>query len=478
MAQEIADIDVIIKRYASEEMSHAFSQERRIMLWRELWIALAEGERELGLPISKAQIDELKANKSKINWKAAEKIEAEIRHDVMAHVRAYAQQCPKAAPIIHLGATSAYVGDNSDLIRMRDGMEIIQSKLAAAIDRLASFADREKDIPTLAYTHFQPAQPTTVGKRACLWMQNFIMDMAQLEFENNELRFLGVKGATGTQDSFLKLFEGDIAKVTKLDKIVTKKMGFEKIFPVTGQTYPRKQDGRVLSVLASICESASKFANDLRLLQALHEITEPMESTQVGSSAMPYKQNPMRSERICSLARYVVNLVGNCYDTASDQWFERTLDDSANRRIIIPHAFLVCDGVLDLVINVASGMKVRHEVVANNLDRELPFLQTEEVLMAAVREGGNRQKLHEVIRKHSVEVVKNVREKAGNNDLLARLRKDAAFKQVPPKLLVKTDPMRLVGIAPQQVDEFIKHNVEPIRKKYKSHSKIKPKIRV
>lgn len=473
-----SEIDVIVKRYASQEMVETFSQERRILLWRDLWIALAEAQRELGLPISKMQIDELRVHRNKINWKLAEKIENDIRHDVMAHVKTYAEQAPKAAPIIHLGATSAYVTDNADMIRMKDGFKIIQRKLAAAIDRLGIFALKEKDTATLAFTHFQPAQPTTVGKRACLWAQNFVMDMAQLEFELSEMRFQGVKGATGTQDSFLKLFEGDQRKVESLDKLVTQKMGFDKSFLVTGQTYPRKQDTRVLCVLASICESASKFANDMRLLQAIHEISEPRENSQVGSSAMPYKQNPMRTERICSLSRYVINLIGNAFETASVQWFERTLDDSANRRIVLPHAFLICDAVLDLVINVASGMKIHHEVVMTNLEKELPFLQTEEVLMAAVREGGNRQKLHEIIQKHSVEVVKNVREKGTQNDLLARLRKDSAFDQVSPRLLVKTDPLRLVGMASQQVTHFIKTAIDPIRKKYKQAIKTKSEIRV
>ena len=451
MANAEPTIDVIVKRYASEEMTQIFSQERRIILWRELWIALAEVQRELGLSITKTQVDEMKSGKAKINWKYAEQVEAEIRHDVMAHVRTFAKQCPKAAPIIHLGATSTYVTDNADLIRIREGLGVIISKLAAVIDRLAIFAEKEKDIPTLAFTHFQPAQPTTVGKRACLWLQNFVMDLKLAEFEINEICFQGVKGATGTQDSFLKLFDGDAEKASKLDYLVGKKMGFDKSFMVTGQTYPRKQDTRIVSVLANICESAAKFANDLRLLQTLHEITEPNESSQVGSSAMPYKQNPMRSERVCSLARYVINSIGNCFDTAATQWFERTLDDSANRRIVLPHVFLITDAVLDLLINISSGMKVQHSVVKQNLDRELPFMQTEEVLMAAVREGGDRQELHEIIRKHSREVVKAIREKGQENDLLSRLRKDDAFKKIAPKLMVKTDPLRLVGLAPFQV---------------------------
>ncbi len=478
MSMESNQIDVIIQRYASEDMATIFSRQRRVELWRELWIALAEGEKKLGLPISKGQIDELKKFKSKINWKVAEKFEGELRHDVMAHVKAYGKQCPKAAGIIHLGSTSAYVTDNADLIMMKQGLELLEKKLVAVIDKLATFAEKEKETATVAFTHFQPAQPTTVGKRACLWAQNFVLDFERLIFELEHMRFHGVKGATGTQDSFLKLFDGDADKALALDDFVMEKMGFKQGFWVTGQTYPRKADTQVVTLLANICESAAKFANDMRLLQALHEIEEPMKSSQIGSSAMPYKQNPMRSERICSLARYVINLVGNCYDTAATQWFERTLDDSANRRVVLPQAFLICDAVLDLVLNITSGMKVNKGVIDNNLNQELPFLQTEEILMAAVKEGGDRQELHEVIRVHSKDAVKNVREKGESNDLLARLRDDPAFAKVPPKLLVRTDPIRLVGLSPQQVDMFIKKQVAPLRKKYKSSLNMKAKIRV
>ncbi len=470
--------DVVLERYASPEMTAIFSRERRIQLWRQLWVALAQAEGELGLSISKAQINELKQYRNKINWEVASKEEAEIRHDVMAHVRAFAKQCPKAAPIIHLGATSAYVTDNADLIVMREGLELILGKLAAVIDRLARFAEREKNTATVAYTHFQAAQPTTVGKRACIWVQNFVLDLFQLEFEVKGLCFHGVKGATGSQDSFLKLFDGDKEKVKKLDELVTRKMGFEKSYLVTGQTYPRKIDTRIVCLLALICESASKFSNDLRLLQALHQIAEPREGEQVGSSAMPYKQNPMRSERVTALSRYVINLVGNCFATGANQWFERTLDDSANRRLVIPHAFLLTDAVLDLGNNVATGLKVRHAVIAKHLEREMPFLQTEEILMAAVRTGGDRQVLHEKIRKHAEEVFKVVHEKEGANDLLARLRRDPAFKQVPPKLLVRTDPSRLVGMSPEQVEVFLEEVVAPIRKTYKSQIRHRPKIRV
>lgn len=478
MPQLQNSIDVIIQRYASSEMSNIFSQQRRGELWRELWIALADAERELGLPISKAQVDELKAYKTKIDFKRIEKIESEIRHDVMAHVKAYAEQCKKAAGIIHLGATSAYVTDNADLIMMKEGLNLIQRKLAAAIDQLAKFAERERDTASLAFTHFQPAQPTSVGKRACLWAQNFVLDFEQVDFELKHFRFHGAKGATGTQDSFLKLFEGDAEKVWALDDKIREKMGFDHMFMVTGQTYPRKVDSRVVEVLANICESASKFANDVRLLQALHELSEPRTTQQVGSSAMPYKQNPMRSERICSLARYVMNQIGVCLETASVQWFERTLDDSASRRIVLPQVFLITDAVLDLVINIASGMKVHHAVVEQNLERELPFLQTEEILMAGVREGGNRQELHQIIEKHAKEVVKNVRGKGKNNDLLTRLREDPSFEKVPPKLLVKTDPSRLIGLAASQVDTFIQKMVKPIRKRFGEDLEIKPKIRV
>lgn len=471
-------IDVIIKRYASKEMAETFSQERRIELWRELWIALAKAQKELGLPIKQGQIDQMERNKKKINWEVAEKYEAKFRHDVMAHVHAYGEQCKKAAGIIHLGATSAYVTDNADLIMMKEGMDLVAGKLATVIDRLGTLADKTKGIPTLAFTHFQTAQPTTVGKRVCLWLQNFLMDLSQVEFELGEMCFLGVKGTTGTQDSFIKLFEGDKKKVKQLDQKVTKKMGFKKAFIATGQTYPRKVDSRVLSALASIAESASKLANDLRLLQAMHEMEEPIETNQIGSSAMPYKRNPMRSERITSLSRYVMNLVSNARETSSNHWFERTLDDSANRRIIIPHAFLIIDGVLDLLVNICTNMTVHEGVIEQHLEQELPFVQTEEILMSAVKEGGDRQALHESIRTHSFEVVKNIREKGMKNDLLTRLRDDEAFKDVPPKLLVKADPTRLTGMSEDQVEEMISEHLPPIRKKYKKHLAAKPKIRV
>ncbi|MCB0271927.1 MAG: adenylosuccinate lyase [Bdellovibrionales bacterium] len=471
-------IDVIIARYASKEMAQIFSQEKRITLWRELWIALAEAEQELGLPITNVQIDQLKKFKDKINWEKASEFEAKFRHDVMAHVHAYGELCPKAAGIIHLGATSAFVTDNADLMMMREGLDLVSGKVATVIDRLATLAQKTKSIPTLSFTHFQTAQPTTVGKRVCLWLQNFIMDLSQLEFELDQICFLGVKGTTGTQDSFIKLFEGDKKKVKQLDQKVTKKMGFKKAFIATGQTYPRKVDSRVLSALASVAESASKFANDIRLLQALHEMEEPIESDQIGSSAMPYKRNPMRSERITSLSRYVMNLVDNARETSSNQWFERTLDDSANRRIIIPHAFLIIDGVLDLAINIAANVTVHEAVIAQHLELELPFVQTEEILMSAVKEGGDRQALHESIRSHAFEVVKNIREKGLKNDLLSRLREDKAFENVPPKLLVKTDPGRLTGMAQDQVDEMIETYLPDIRKKYKKHLQIKPEIRV
>jgi adenylosuccinate lyase len=470
--------DIIVSRYASPEIVNVFTPERRIRLWRELWIILAEAERHLGLPVTKDQIDQLKRHRDDIQWDLVAKKEREIRHEVMAHVYAYGIQCKKAAGIIHLGATSAYVMDNADIIMMRDGLRIIAEKVAIAIDRLGAFAEREAKTATLAFTHFQPAQPTTVGKRACLWIQDLSMDLDRMEYELNHLRVLGCKGATGTQDSFLKLFGGDRKRVVELDRLVTQKMGFEKSYSVTGQTYPRKVDTRIVGALAAVCESAGKFANDIRLLQALFEIDEPREEQQVGSSAMAYKHNPMRSERINALARYVINSLHNCFDTATGQWFERTLDDSANRRIVIPQAFLVTDAVLNLLINVASGMKVRHAVIAQNLSREMPFLQTEEILMAAAKEGGDRQQLHERIRKHSFEVVKNVREKGAPNDLLARLRKDPAFAKVSPKLIVKADPMRLIGLADQQVDSFLKEAVVPVRKKYKNALKFKPLIRV
>ncbi|MFH1262520.1 MAG: adenylosuccinate lyase [Pseudomonadota bacterium] len=470
--------DILVQRYASPEMVELFSRERRILLWRDLWIALAEAERELGVPITKLQIDELKKKRERIDWVAAERREREVRHDVMAHVYAYGLECPKAAGIIHLGATSAYVTDNADLVLIREGLRIIAGKLAAAIDRLAAFAAKERDLVTVAFTHFQAAQPTTVGRRACIWLQNLAMDLDLLEFEMAELCFHGVKGATGTQDSFLKLFDGDKKKVLELDRKVTAKMGFTRSFSVTGQIYPRKTDTRIVSALAMICESASKFASDLRLLQGLHEIEEPREEGQIGSSAMPYKQNPMRCERISSLARYVMNLVGNCYATGANQWLERSLDDSANRRLVLPHAFLVTDAVLDLLINVATGMRVHDGVIRKHMEEELPFFQTEEILMAAVRAGGDRQIIHERIQAHAKQAIKQIREKGAPNDLLARLRRDPAFRKVPPKLLVRADSARLVGTSQEQVDAFLEEKVEPIRRRYRTAVRHRPTIRV
>jgi adenylosuccinate lyase len=457
----------LIKRYASREMEELFSPQKKFSTWRKLWIALAEGEKELGLNITEEQIEELKKYKDDINYDVAEKREHETRHDVMSHVYAYGVQCPHAKPIIHLGATSCYVGDNTDLIIMREALELIEKKLAKVLFCLKKFAAKYKDMPALAFTHLQPAQLTTVGKRACLWMQDILMDMELLDFEKRNMRFLGVKGTTGTQASFMDLFDGDSEKVKALDRMVSKKMGFDECFPVTGQTYPRKVDSRILNVLSQIAQSAYKFSNDIRLLQSMKEIEEPFEKNQIGSSAMAYKRNPMRSERISSLSRFIIITSMNPAMTASTQCFERTLDDSANRRITIPESFLACDGILNLYINVAGGLVVYEKVINQHIQNELPFMATENILMEAVKSGGDRQELHEKIRVHSMKAAKRVKSEGLNNDLIDRISNDDSFKITKEDILKVLKPENFIGRAPEQVDEFLECYVNPVIDRYK-----------
>ena len=467
----------LIERYASREMAHLFSDEKKFVTWRALWVALAEAERELGLPITQEQIEELRRHQNHLNLEVARQEEARLRHDVMAHIRAYASQCPKAGGIIHLGATSAYVGDNTDVIVMREALELLSVKLANLVKRLSVFAVERRGLPTLGFTHLQPAQPTTVGKRAALWTQEFLMDLREVEHRITTLRFRGVKGTTGTQDSFLKLFGGDHDKVRRLDRLVTEKMGFSERFLVTGQTYTRKQDAQVLAALAGIGESAHKFASDIRLLQFMKEVEEPFESSQVGSSAMPYKRNPMRSERVCALARYLISLESNLEYTSATQWMERTLDDSANRRIAIPEAFLTADAILEICLNVASNLVVNEAMVRANLMRELPFMAMEEVLMEAVKAGGDRQELHEKIRRYSIEAGREV--KAGKpNPLLQWICEDPAFGLSEERVAELMHPERFVGRAPQQVEEFVESEVEPALVPYRERLNLEGEVRV
>jgi adenylosuccinate lyase len=451
-------------RYASVRMSRLWSPQRKFSTWRRLWVALAEAEAELGLPITPQQIAELKAHVDDVDFEAADGYERRLRHDVMAHVHAYGDQCPTARPIIHLGATSCFVTDNTDLLLVRESLELIRDRVVAVIDRLAAFARQYRDLPCLGFTHFQPAQPTTVGKRACLWAYDFVLDLAEIEHRLATLRARGVKGTTGTQASFLELFQGDRGKVRRLDELVAQKIGFDRGYTVTGQTYPRKVDAQVLAVLSGVAQSAHKMATDLRLLAHRKEIEEPFEKEQVGSSAMAYKRNPMRSERICSLARFVVSLESSAAATASTQWMERSLDDTANRRLVLPEAFLAIDGVLILVYNVADGLVVYPKVIARHLEAELPFMATENILMAAVAAGGDRQELHERIRRHSQAAARVVKEQGGSNDLLERLGGDEAFSGVD--LGAAMEPSRFVGRAPEQVEEFLGEVVEPILAKY------------
>ncbi|MDD7091844.1 MAG: adenylosuccinate lyase [Eubacteriales bacterium] len=468
----------LISRYASKDMSEIFSEEEKIVLWRRLWVALAETEKELGLDISDRQIEEMKANVNNLNLDVAHEREKIVRHDVMAQVYAYAQQCPLAAPVIHLGATSCFVDDNADLITYYKALYLVKNKLVAVIAKLKDFALKYKDLPTLAFTHFQPAQPTTVGKRATLWMQDLVFDFENVERFLNDFRLRGVKGTTGTEASFKELFNGDYEKVKKLDAEVCRKMGFSGRFLVSGQTYTRKYDFEMLSILSGIAQSAMKFANDIRLLQSMKEVEEPFEKTQIGSSAMAYKRNPMRSERICSLARYVTTLPENAAMTAGTQWFERTLDDSANRRIVIPEAFLAVDGILDLYNNVAENLVVYEKMIKHHLDAEIPFMATENILMECVKAGGNRQELHEKIRVHSMEAGKKVKVDGEANDLLDRIRADESFAAIHDKIDEIVNVQNFIGFAPQQVEDFVKEAVDPVLARNPAALNIKADIRV
>ena len=473
------------ERYASKEMQYIFSPDKKFRTWRRLWIALAEAENELGLKneegepaVSQEQIDELKAHADDINYDVAKEREKLVRHDVMSHVYAYGQQCPKAAGIIHLGATSCYVGDNTDVIVMTEALQLVRKKLINVIDELAKFADKYKDLPTLAFTHFQPAQPTTVGKRATLWLQEFVMDLDDVEYVLSTMKLLGSKGTTGTQASFMELFDGDESKVKQLDGIIAKKMGFQSCFPVSGQTYSRKLDTRVANVLAGIAASAHKFSNDIRLLQHLKEIEEPFEKNQIGSSAMAYKRNPMRSERIASLSRYVMADVTNTMFTSACQWFERTLADSANKRISIPEGFLATDGILDLLLNVVDGLVVYDKVIEKRLMSELPFMATENIMMDAVKAGGNRQDLHEEIRELSMKAGENVKKYGKENNLLELIAEDDVFPMGLEELKATMEPSKYVGRSSSQVTAFLNEIVNPILEENKEILGVKAEINV
>ena len=455
-------VSPLSERYASKEMQYIFSPDMKFRTWRRLWIALAETEKELGLNITQEQIDELKAHKDDINYDVAKERERQVRHDVMSHVYAYGVQCPKAKGIIHLGATSCYVGDNTDIIVMAEALKLVQKKLVNVIAELSKFADKYKEQPTLAFTHFQPAQPTTVGKRATLWTQEFLMDLEDLEYVMGTLKLLGSKGTTGTQASFLELFEGDQETIDKIDPMIAEKMGFKKCYPVSGQTYSRKVDTRVLNILAGIAASAHKMSNDIRLLQHLKEVEEPFEKSQIGSSAMAYKRNPMRSERIASLSRYVMVDALNPAITSATQWFERTLDDSANKRLSIPEGFLAIDGILDLCLNVVDGLVVYPKVIEKHMMAELPFMATENIMMDAVKAGGDRQELHERIRELSMEAGRTVKVEGKDNDLLERIAADPAFNLTIEELRKSMEPSRYVGRAKEQTVTFIEKTVQPV----------------
>ena len=455
-------VSPLSERYASKEMQYIFSPDMKFRTWRRLWIALAETEKELGLNITQEQIDELKAHKDDINYDVAKERERQVRHDVMSHVYAYGVQCPKAKGIIHLGATSCYVGDNTDIIVMSEALKLVQKKLVNVIAELSKFADKYKEQPTLAFTHFQPAQPTTVGKRATLWTQEFLMDLEDLEYVMSTLKLLGSKGTTGTQASFLELFEGDQETIDKIDPMIAEKMGFKNCYPVSGQTYSRKVDTRVLNILAGIAASAHKMSNDIRLLQHLKEVEEPFEKSQIGSSAMAYKRNPMRSERIASLSRYVMVDALNPAITSATQWFERTLDDSANKRLSIPEGFLAIDGILDLCLNVVDGLVVYPQVIEKHMMAELPFMATENIMMDAVKAGGDRQELHERIRELSMEAGRTVKVEGKDNDLLERIAADPAFNLTIEELRKSMEPSRYVGRAKEQTVTFIEKTVQPV----------------
>ncbi len=466
----------LIERYSSREMAGLWGPQQRFQTWRRLWIALAECEKELGLPITDAQIAQLREFRDRLNLEVAADHERTLRHDVMAHVHAYGDQCPDARPIIHLGATSCFITDNADLVLIRDALRLTASRLAAVIDRLGDFAAQQRDLPCLGFTHFQPAQPTTVGKRACLWAYDLVLDLHEIEHRIEQLRARSTKGTTGTQASFLELFGGDHAQVRRLEEMVAKKIGFEQTYAVTGQTYPRKVDSQIVDALSGIAQSLHKTATDLRLLAGRKELEEPFEEKQIGSSAMAYKRNPMRSERICALSRYVMSLQSSPAMTVATQWMERTLDDSANRRLVIPQAFLAIDASLVLMQNVTSGLVVYPKTIQKNLALELPFMATENILMQAVSAGGDRQELHERIREHSQEAARRVKAEGEANDLLDRLRGDEAFAGVD--LDAATNPHDFVGRAPQQVDEFLAQQIEPIRRRYGDDDHLSAEVHV
>ena len=451
-------------RYASKEMQYIFSAEKKFTTWRKLWVALARAEHKLGLPVSQEQVEELEAHVNDINFAVAEAREKEVRHDVMSHVYAYGQQCPKAAGIIHLGATSCYVGDNTDIILMREALQVVHRKLVNVIDLLGKFAEEHKAQPCLAYTHLQPAQLTTVGKRATLWCNELVMDLEEVEYRIKNLKLLGSKGTTGTQASFMELFEGDEEKIKKLEQYICEEMGFDGVVPVSGQTYSRKIDSQVVCTLAGVAQSCSKFSNDLRILQNFKEMEEPFEAHQIGSSAMPYKRNPMRSERITSLARYVMCDSLNPMFTSATQWFERTLDDSANKRISVAEAFLAVGSILNIMLNVCDGLVVYPKVIEQRVLKELPFMATENIMMQAVKKGGNRQELHEKLREHSMAAAKVVKEEGKDNDLIDRICADPAFQLTREEIEAVLTPIHFVGRSVHQVEEFIADYVDPIRK--------------